>query len=417
VLLHPAGPVELPETGRRGVRRAPRQPAGGRPGAGCSHVQGRAGSQREDRGNSRGHDGEQRRRLRDRDLRRPEDRPLPPARGRQLDGTPLLAGRSGGSAGRRRASRAERPRAGGAYVGGRFGPARTMALDAKGRTLAYGTGTGAPTLLSPCPGGQRLAEIAALRSDARMRTTYQVLIRETTSLRVTRRQAVKLPGWRFATGLLCEDAEGSSIVVYANWAGDSAHNAALYRLSAGRLRAIWNGIAFLSCLRPGIAYLNAGFSADRFVSVDLQTGRVTRIARLPRSPRLVPNTMHTKFTGVAYRLAERSRLFVLDLTTRPPSARSTPLVAPEVTGSVYWLPDDRVLFLPLGGPDTARILDLQLKTLSRFQWTGGDAALIGSTVFGIDRRGRLVLAKLTTGPQRVLRRLPGRPHLIISARR
>jgi hypothetical protein len=139
------------------------------------------------------------------------------------------------------------------YVGGRFGPARTMALDAKGRTLAYGTGTGAPTLLSPCPGGQRLAEIAALRSDARMRTTYQVLIRETTSLRVTRRQAVKLPGWRFATGLLCEDAEGSSIVVYANWAGDSAHNAALYRLSAGRLRAIWNGIAFLSCLRPGIA--------------------------------------------------------------------------------------------------------------------------------------------------------------------
>lgn len=53
------------------------------------------------------------------------------------------------------------------FVGGRFGPARTLALDAKGRTLAYGMGVGKVREFSACPGGRRVAELVALgTSDA-----------------------------------------------------------------------------------------------------------------------------------------------------------------------------------------------------------------------------------------------------------
>jgi hypothetical protein len=45
------------------------------------------------------------------------------------------------------------------FVGGRFGPARTLALDARGRTLAYGMGSGNALQHSPCPGGTRVAEL------------------------------------------------------------------------------------------------------------------------------------------------------------------------------------------------------------------------------------------------------------------
>ena len=44
-------------------------------------------------------------------------------------------------------------------VGGRFGPARTLALDAQGRTLAYGRGEGESLMVSVCPGGRRVAEV------------------------------------------------------------------------------------------------------------------------------------------------------------------------------------------------------------------------------------------------------------------
>lgn len=304
------------------------------------------------------------------------------------------------------------------FVGGRFGPARTLTLDAKGRTLAYGLGTGATTLLSPCPGGQRLAEIAPIRSDARMRTTYEIAIREATSLRVIRRQALKLPGWRFANGLQCEDGLGSSVVIVAGWAGDAALRAAIYRLKGRRLTAVWEGTAFLSSLTAKVAYLNSGFSAARLVRVDLRTSRVTRIAWLPRSPSLVPDTTGKRLAGVAYLMDKRSRIVLVDLTTRPVSIRSIPLAAPDVLGDVLWLSRDRFLFLPFDSRETARVLDLRLSTRSRFRWTGGQAALLDLTVFGTSfRSGALVAAKVPSGPQRVIRHLPGRPEVIVSATR
>ncbi|HEU0246361.1 MAG TPA: hypothetical protein VFR38_04675, partial [Gaiellaceae bacterium] len=293
------------------------------------------------------------------------------------------------------------------YVGGRFGPARTLALDSKGRTLAYGYGRGTTDLLSPCPGRQRLAEIGR----------GELTIRDVRSLRVIRSRPLQLPGKRIPVALQCEDSTGSSVVIFAVWPrGDAPFRSAIYRITSSRIEAVWNGTARLSSLNPGIAYLNAGDATDRLVSVDFRTGRVMRLARLPLSPSVVPDATGRRLAGVAYRLLERSRVVLIDLASKPPTIRTAPLAAPEVLGEVHWLPGERLAFLPFDRRDTARVLDLQLNTRSRFRWTGGQAALLNSTVFGTSWKPRaLVSANLPSGPQRVVRGLPGKPFVIVSA--
>jgi hypothetical protein len=299
------------------------------------------------------------------------------------------------------------------FVGGRFGDARVLALDRDGRTQAFGYGRGVTKLLSPCPGGRRLAEIAGV--DRGSDPDIELAIRETGSLRVVRRHVLNLPGWRFTQSLLCEDSAGSSVVIFAGRRSSSPFSAAIYRLSGRRLRTVWNGTAFLSSLVQRVAYLNSG---AKLVSVDLRTGRTTPIVWLPRSPSLVPDARGTSLAGVAYHLFQRSRLVVVDLTTRPATVRRSRLAAAKVVGDVFWLPGRRLLFLPWYGRDSARVLDRALRTRARFPWLAGNAALVGSTVFGVHRENRTLLAAdLPTGPMRVVQRLGGQPEVIVSATR
>ena len=301
------------------------------------------------------------------------------------------------------------------FVGGRFGAARALALDARGRTLAYGIGRGTTSLLSACPGRERVAEIARANTGSESDIAFELTIRDARSLYALRTRTINLPGMRFPTGLLCEDAAGSRVVIFAGWAGDSAHRAALYRVADGPQKAIWHGTAFLASFDRGAAYLRAGFGADRFVKVDLKSGGVTQLARLPSGPSLVPDASGTLFAGVAYRLDRSSRLFVVDLRGRTPAIRSVPLAAADVAGDVRWMSNHRLLFLPVSGPETARVLDLRLRTRTRFRWTGAGGTLVGSTAFGLGRGGTLVAAAVPNGRERILRRLPGRPTLIVSA--
>lgn len=296
------------------------------------------------------------------------------------------------------------------FVGGRFGPARSMALDAQGRTLAYGLGSGAAGVLSPCPGGERLAEVAGPKSGR------ELVIRDARNLHAIRTQPLRLPGkLRYLVSLQCEDREGLHMVLFTGWGGDAPQNAAMYRLAGQRLTRLWHGTAHLASLTSHVAYLNAGISRTRLVSVDLQTRRVTPITSLPWDVSLVPSGAGSRLAGVAYLLAGRSRLVMIDLTTRPAKVRSSPLAASEVSGDVFWLPNGRLVFLPWYGGDTARVIDRTLRTRTRFQWTAGSAALAGSAVFGVHHNGTLVAAKLPSGQMRVVRHLPGRPDVIVSA--
>jgi hypothetical protein len=296
-------------------------------------------------------------------------------------------------------------------VGAGVGDTRLIALDRRGRTLAYGRGGGRAGLVSVCPGRKRLAELAYTGA----RST--LAIRATRTLRIVRRQAVALPGGRYAQRLACEDGAGTGVVVFARGPlGDSPAKAALYRLTESRLVALWNGAAFDAGISPSAAYLSAGMSGRTLLRVDLRSSRTRRMGTLPGSAMsLAPNAGETLLAGVVGGPGRPSQVVRVDLTRKPGKVTAARLAGGEVYGQVFWLPAGRLLFVPAYGGTAAHVFDRSLRTQSRFPWTAGQAALVGSTVFGTDQSFSLFRADLPSGPQRVARRLPGRPTLLVSA--
>ena len=296
-------------------------------------------------------------------------------------------------------------------VGGGFGESRLVALDARGRTLAYGTGTGRVGLLAVCPGGRRLAELAYVGSGQKL------VIRATRTLRVLRRQALTLPRGRYAQRLACEDPAGSSLLVFGRATFDSYARSALYRVKNGRLRALWNGAAYDAAFASRHAHLSAGADGRTLLRIDLRTGRARRLARLPGAlTAMTPNDAGTVLAGVLDPEVGRSQIVRIDLARRPARVTSTRLPGEDGYGQVFWLRTGRLLFVPSYGSGTSRVLDSSLRTRSRLRWLVASAAVSGSSVFGIDQTLSLHRADLPSGPARVARRLPGRPAVIVAAR-
>ena len=95
-------------------------------------------------------------------------------------------------------------------VGGRFGPARTLALDAQGRTLAYGRGEGESLILSVCPGGRRVAELVRREgSDA-----VAVAVRALPTLRTVWERRLATPAYTHATALSCRTPGGRRVLAF-----------------------------------------------------------------------------------------------------------------------------------------------------------------------------------------------------------
>jgi hypothetical protein len=274
-------------------------------------------------------------------------------------------------------------------AGGEFGDVRLLALDANGRTLAYGRGGGRTGLVSVCPGRQRIAELAYTGQGT------VVVIRRTRTLRILRRQALVLPGRRYAQRLSCGDRTGTSVVVFARGpSGDSPAKSALYDVRAGRLHAIWNGAAFDAALTPSNAFLSAGLRGRNLLRVDLTTGSARVLATLPGPlTALQVNAAATLLAGVETRVDRSAQV-----------------------AQVFWLPGGRLLFAPTYGR-TARVLDESLRTRSRFGWSALSAAVAANELFGTDLSLALYRADLPSGPQRVARSLPGRTHVLVSATR
>jgi hypothetical protein len=300
------------------------------------------------------------------------------------------------------------------FVGGRFGPARTLALDAKGRTLAYGIGKGRTWLLSPCPGRQRLAEIGGVAP------RYEVAIRDGRSLRVIRRQPLVMPGRRRPQELRCEDRAGSSVLIFARrWCCDGPNGSALFRVRDRRLTVVWNGAAYTASLTQPVVYLCTLDRRGRhlLLGLDPRTGRVEmrRLLAIFACAMFVPDAKGQRLAGVSSGLAGTSHIVLLNLRQHGRKLRTTALRAEAASGDVYWLRDG-LLFLPRYGGDTGRVLDLTLRTRSRFRWIAGDTALVDSTAFGVHHSGTLVAANVPIGRTRTVRRLPGEPYVIVSAK-
>ena len=293
-------------------------------------------------------------------------------------------------------------------LGAELGDVRLLALDGRGRTLAYGRGGGRAGLVSLCPGRQRLAELAYTRGGTTL------VVRETQTLRVLRRQRLRFRGERYAQRLGCEQRSGASVVIFARGPGGSGAGSALLRVTHDRLSEIWTGAAHDVAIGATTAYLSGGLTGRSLLRVDLVGRRVRRLATLPGPTiALSLDKTETFVAGVHARLDRSAQVVRVDLrgSTRMTTVR---LPADEGQAQVMWLAGGRLLFVPAYG-STTRVLDASLRTRSRFRWKATTAALLGSRLYGIDISVALFRASLPSGPQRLARRLPGRPTLIVSA--
>ena len=280
-------------------------------------------------------------------------------------------------------------------VGGRFGTVRTLALDRLGRTLAYGRGAGAVLHLSPCPGARRMVEVVQLD------TGVAVAVRRLPDLRLLRQRSVSLPPRTFPSTVRCESPDGQQLLVFHSSA-DAPSNARLVRLVGPRDTLLWRGPAIGATLTARTALVMAGSRGMRLLSIDLRSRRVRTVGRIPPpfGP-MVADASGTQLAGVvssdgSRRHIARIRLSSFAVTTRP-------LIE---TGEMAWIDHRRLAFLPSGGR-RARVYISSLELASSFRWTAYRSTAVGATVYGVGFDGRLHRAVLPSGPERVLRRLPG----------
>lgn len=92
-------------------------------------------------------------------------------------------------------------------VGGGFGAVRVLALDARGRTLAYGAGDGDVSALDACPGDRRFAEGVSTPSRGAL-----VVLRKTTSLEILRSVRLDLNRGARVNDIECLDRAGERIL-------------------------------------------------------------------------------------------------------------------------------------------------------------------------------------------------------------
>jgi hypothetical protein len=292
-------------------------------------------------------------------------------------------------------------------VTGRFGPARTLALDTQGRTLAYGIGRGDGLLLSECPGGRRVAEVAA---DVR---GSLLSVRRLRTFRLARERRVSLRS-HGVEAVHCRDPLGRDVLAFLRRSDGFARGARLVRVGPHGETTLWRGRALSAGFSGAHAYISAGKDGSRLIQVDARSGTAVRLGRIPPySGSFVPSPDGRRLAGVAYSApigvnAPPSRVVVVDLEPRF-RVSSAPLSRANVTGDVLWLANDRLVFLPdaNGDVDDARVYDSSLGLRRRWRgWHARASVLIGPRAFGIGVQGELVTGPAARGSARVVRILP-----------
>ncbi len=280
-------------------------------------------------------------------------------------------------------------------VGGRFGAVRTLALDRLGRTLAYGRGEGTVLHLSPCPGARRMVEVIYL--DNRV----MVAVRELPGLRLVRQRPLPSPPVTSVTALRCETPDGGRLLLF-HASADRPHAARLERLTGSRREALWQGTAIGATLTQRAAFVSSGARGTRLLSVDLVTRHVQVVGRIPEpASALVVGPGASELAGFA--APRGAQMSLVRIRLRPFRVLTKPVVEP---GEVAFLDSRRLVVLASGGR-RARIYTPSLEIASSFRWTAYRSTLVGGTAYGVGFAGRFHRADVPSGPEQVLRRLPG----------
>ena len=283
-------------------------------------------------------------------------------------------------------------------VAGRFGPARLLALDALGRTLAYGRGQGSVLQLSACPGGRRAAEV----------------VQTATGVRGHDPRAPGAPHRPASAG--CLSPPGTSLTVVPlrdgrrhpppplpceqrpprERATRATHALPQSRPLAGkRDRRDVDGTVRVRARRRHAARASS--------SVDLRTRRVRTVGRIPApSNGLVAAPGGTELAGLTYPTGSQPALFrvrVQPVRRRDDAGRRVgrPLVRRTAAGSCSSRAEAAVRASTAPRSPSPRA--------SRGRRTARPSP--ATTAYGVGAGGQLHRALLPAGPERVVRHLPG----------
>lgn len=298
-------------------------------------------------------------------------------------------------------------------VGGAFRGGRLLALDRNGRTLGRGSGEGAITQLSVCPGSDTVAEVVRRRGGS------SVALRDVRTLRVRREMRLPAPalGGLEVRAARCVAGDGRRVVVFAGGfvqdaKGRPRPRGRLLEVRSSRVRVAHRAAAAVAALGTRHAYLLRGRRDPQIARLDLATGRQRSLGRgSGLVDDLVLNPAGTRLAFHELRFSakpEDSRTRLVTLSTRPgaPARRSRDVIAAPPTGPIVWLEDGRLASL-LAYPDhPATVYDARLARRGSFTgWTASASASRDGRLYGVDR-GYLLLAPLPGGPPTTIRRLP-----------
>ncbi len=283
-------------------------------------------------------------------------------------------------------------------AGGGFAGNRLVALDARGRLLAYGAGPGTTSSVAVCPGGRRLVEAVA---DGRR---AWLAVRRLSDLRVLRRLGGS------GGSLHCRDRWARDLLAMTYSEDEPVARSRLQRLRGGRWRTVHRGTASDAAYTRRVAYLNEGRWGRDLVAVDLRTGRERPLGRVPEFSRAAAVSPDGTALAVAASPppigdeTPRDRVAVVTLGRRP-RVRVRTLGVAEESSEAFWLSAGRLLHG--GGAAHFRVLDRRLRTVRRYRqgWYVRTQVLRGGRLFGL-RGDRLYVFDPRTDRIRGLPRLP-----------
>lgn len=298
-------------------------------------------------------------------------------------------------------------------AGGSFGDTQTMLLDARGRTVAYGSGDLDVTHVATCTGGERILEVGRLYPDP-----PRLFVRDVASADVVR--SVGLPFGRkqrfrslSVEGLHCRSSNGRRAVVFATNYGEPESKSVLLKVSGRDKKVIHQGTGRSATFDGARVYLQQGSWGRELTRVSLRRGGERTITKLPGrfSSRLALSPDGSKLAAVAYppymdMETKPSKLYTVDLSGSRATIRTRSLGTGERDAHTSWLSNNRLVMF-VAYPDASRVFNLRLRAVSRFgRWDSHHSVMLGRRAYGVDWAGRLLRVVLPDGDVGVVRRLP-----------
>lgn len=232
-------------------------------------------------------------------------------------------------------------------VGGGFGVVRILALDARGRTLAYGVGEGNTFALDVCPGGAHVVE--AVEIDDR----DVIAVRETATLGIVREIPVSLEQPSTVYDLDCLTADGTHVLAVAG-IGE------LFRaleIAGSEVTVLLDERGAEGWVQDGRVYA-ANEGIVRCLPSSGPTCDVDDVAVPSNSSNFRWSPDRSYLAGLRY-LGDAgpeasNEVIVVDPATG--AVRAFALGGSNDFGDVSWVDDDTVAYLPGGGDDETGIL-------------------------------------------------------------